>query len=600
MERNGWTYTIGFYGPQNGPEPPKEPTVNPSGSYPWNDPIIKEIHDDWKHPYAEIRATDTSGTYYFSKLSRLAISRTGKIYESVSDAWCNYYNYEAYKSSFRSFNVSFSSDDFLIISDATNDYMNGTYRRDKYDPNNKFDEGFQELWKNIKNTAWTKQGDSKPSIGFYELSAGPSPAILINDNSYLFNECFGYAYFMTPDGSSNRYMLNNKDGVFIQASNISFYISSDGNTLTISNIRLPLYNDKTKVNFLFDDSFAEYTEEEFGAFFNGIYTKAEFDYNENKRDALWNQIKNTAWTKQGETFPSVGFYLNGNGPESASGNTDGDGYVYFMSPDGASLLHLVIKKTDNISYDNNLSININGDIIKAGTYRGRTSFKITVSNNGNTINISNILLPGYEERSENDEIIGRYKVKIPFYPDYHIYNYNDFEYTAMYTEAQFGAYFNGTYTKHSSDPKYAFDERREQLWNKLKNTAWKNSSSSKPSIGFYEWDKGPDASYYNYDESYAGYVYFLTPDGYSIRNDIKYYINKYGNSISLSDLKICNIEVSGNNTITISNMRDLNFVDEFVTFRDNVSREEKRYNSTELGRYFIGTFTKTPDDDWNN
>jgi len=641
MENDAVTFTIGFYGPQNGPSTSSEPYIDLKGDYPYNDPIYKEIYDDWKNPYAEIRITSkATGRYYFTKLSRLEISRTGKISESRSDAYNKYmteqakqYGWVYTKEFMRSFNVSISEGGFLSISgakmtqggssdsapknsdgsDNDDDYnslygyirkINGTYTKYINDPKFEFDEGQQQLWEKIRNTAFTKQGDSKPSIGFYEIKEGPNPEIFNNDNASWFNQYYyGYVFFITPDGTRRCYLQKGgKDGVYINTNDVSFKINTtNGNNITISNITLPyeygMNGSRTKSKFSFDDSFMEYTETQLGSLFNGSYTSTPYDYAtaaNNERGSLWNQIRNTAWKKNGESTPSIGFYVNGNGPVTDSvqdypGYTANDGYVYFMTPDGINSSRLVIDKDLNVGYSYSLSISINGNTIKAGNEPGSNllSFKITVSDNGNTITISSIQLPYDNEY----DIANKRKSKFCFY--------NGVQYNNMateYTESQLSAYFNGTYTKASSDPNYTFDEKRAQLWAQVKNTAWKRQGDSKPSIGFYEWDKGPSPDIYYNDNHTYGYIYLLTKDG-SKYLEFNNYVSKVGNSMTIGG-SICKIDMS-NNTITISNMSNQNDWNYGASFSDDITGARISYSSEQLGALFNGAYSKTPDYDWD-
>ena len=625
---NKFTFTIGFYGPRNGPEPK-------SGSD-YSDTIYNEVYDYWKYPYVEIRITSSTGRYYFTELSRLKISRTGTISESRSDAYHKYMSEDAtnhgwkYEKAFmRSFDVSVS-DNMLTISNVKMrdnrygdspsswdkggddeyynlDYytgkINGKYSYYRYDPNFTFDEGQQQAWSQLRNTTWTKQGESKPSIGFYELNAGPTP-VNTGEYEYYSTNYFGYVFFMTPDGTYRVHLSKgSKDGVYFSIGirdnsqrygNFSFNIAVSDNKLTILNIRLSShdYDPETggykKIKFRFNDSLMEYTEEELGACLNGTYTKASSDSNydwSERRVLLWNKINNTAWTKQGESLPSIGFYTYGNGPANF-GFSENYGYVYFMTPDGVNAHYFqIIDYYDD--YNDSGLISLNGNSIMAvdNNYK-RVNFNIYISDN-NTITISNIRL----SFSYNDEIGSYQKNKFRFFNNVSYLSYM----TAEYTEEELGAYFNGTYTIASSEPNYGFDDGQQQVWSQIKNTAWTRQGSSEPSVGFYEWDKGPEPEYAVLDP--YGYVYFMTPDGVR-KISFSNCFNKSGNYITIDDSSICKLNVT-NNTITISNMNQIREYRDGISFYDYFSSKWTHYSNAELDAYFSGTYSKTTNYDWD-
>jgi len=322
MRKGDITYTIGFYGPQNGPEPKYEGVSNGDGtitvridesSYTrirWNENEYgpyNEVYDEYKYPYCVIRIASDSGIYSFESLTRLQISRTGTISESRSDAlyevrakdngWTSEEKKFWRSNDFmRSFHVSISGNELTISNvkmgdvdsyddDDNPEYrlksyitkINGSYSYDRTDPKFNFDEGYQQLWFQIKNTAWTKQGSSTPSIGFYESHKGPGSSNYDN-----------YMYFKVSVGTTF-YINANKGGGYINAynfdhdptlssyygNNLSFRITVSYDTLTISDTRLGYVWDENnnkhiKGKFYFNG--VDYTEEQAGAFFNGTYT----------------------------------------------------------------------------------------------------------------------------------------------------------------------------------------------------------------------------------------------------------------------------------------------------------------------------------------
>jgi len=300
------TYTIGFYGPRNGPF---------ADSYRYN-------------PYTVIRVSSDNGpewlptgSYSFSNFE-ITISRTGgKILEYRADnRSIEFFEYGAPTNN-SSFNFSVSGNTLtisgvkfgryikvseslywgLFVDEANThiiDYnfnnfiktfrkIGGTYTKFSDDPAYAFDEGWQEFWPKIKNTAWTKQGASTPSIGFYELNKGPSPESVDNNN-------YGYIYFLTPDGTAKHYISknNNKDGLFIDSRRVSFKIFESNNTLTISNLFTPINRIDNGASYRFKFNLydnkqysgnpsKEYDLPQAREVFEGAYSKTP-DYNWNK------------------------------------------------------------------------------------------------------------------------------------------------------------------------------------------------------------------------------------------------------------------------------------------------------------------------------
>jgi hypothetical protein len=498
-------------------------------------------------------------------------------------------NGDRYKTSF-----SFDDSDVEYTESRLNDYFSGTYTKHPSALTYKWDEGRDQLWEKIKNKAWKKQGESLPSIGFYEKTQDN-----YYENDIIISNKYGTVLFLTPDGSNNfklsiapqtNYdgtvynpgMSINVSGTHINVDEVNFNITVSGNTMTISNIKIPdrwnykeNKNEKGKFYFYQDDkslddfcyldeeefnrqySYSDftrtfdasslrtgYTPEQLAAYFNGTYIihsdDPDYAFNE-KSEILWNQIKDSALTRQGSSKPTVRF-------DNAINSDYIYGTVYFMTPDGGRMWN-------NISKQNNYGgtrISKNGScIITDGLL-----FKITAS--GNTVIISNIL------PSRGDAYRSNYQ-----YWDGSSYVYGVPKITVTeqvsgiqtnYSYEEFGALFNGTYTKTQG---YDWDVNITNLWNQIKNTAWTKQGDQKPSVGFYEDGKGPGSSYYD------GYIFFKNMDGsYSnIIKSITIYTNNYTwSSISVNGDKILissdndnvlfDIAVTNNgNTLTISNLR---------------------------------------------
>jgi hypothetical protein len=143
------TYTVGFYGPQNGPKPKMDPD---HGSL---DDGFPAIVDKWKYPYFVVYITTNEGGNCFSELSHLKINRTGdKISTAYSDAYIKYWASVVGDAPQSSFNVSVSDNSltisnvntfFLSFSSTSNDddfwkwwsylnQINGTYTKISSDP----------------------------------------------------------------------------------------------------------------------------------------------------------------------------------------------------------------------------------------------------------------------------------------------------------------------------------------------------------------------------------------------------------------------------------------------------------------------------------
>jgi len=472
--------TIGFYAPNNGPYPgshgyntdgsisdggnttqkeePSAPTILALVS-----PGVKAVSSSPNNyvvtPYAVVRtffydkapSWSEAGTYFFDTID-MQINKTGnKISDAVPIEYYDENNKIHYLT--RSFHISVSGDKMKISSVKWWDIwgaerLTGTYSKISSDPKYAFNEGKTKVWEQIRNTAWTKQGNSKPSVGFYEKNNGPS------SNSSYGND---YVYLETSDGSvsirsgisesGDGFSLMGPDtghstGPYSYYSYVPFKIavSNNGNTLTISVKRqewIPStwksdsFSDDDNYNYN-SDSGKRYTVEELGAYFNGTYTKT-LNYNwDEDRAKLWEQIRNTAWTKNGDSKPSVGFYESDKGPANYSEASWEDGYVYFRpttdSYYGRSF-SLHIDKNKGYS----LSINKKGDKINTTS---SVFFNIAVSNNGNTLTISNIGQGWYENTYEDG-----HSERWPY---------------SGYDDEKLGT-LNGTYTKTSSDPSYSWD-----------------------------------------------------------------------------------------------------------------------------------------------
>jgi hypothetical protein len=126
-------------------------------------------------------------------------------------------------------------------------YFNGVYTKT---PNYNFYEDQEKLLEKIQNTAWTKQGDTKPSIGFFEN----------NDNQR-------FTYKIIYDGWINSNMINttwmqfNLSASAIRISNIIINIAVSDNTLIISNLRaVDHYNNNIESGYF--DEYFQYREEQ--------------------------------------------------------------------------------------------------------------------------------------------------------------------------------------------------------------------------------------------------------------------------------------------------------------------------------------------------
>jgi len=311
--------------------------------------------------------------------------------------------------------------------------IKGKYTKYSTDLKFAFDEDMQEFWPTIKNTTWAKQGSSTPSIGFYDTGKGPE------SNRY---GGIGYYYLSMPDGSYISRDISGRDGLvfYLQLKDkdidwfprVYFSVTRSGNTLTIPQIKFPTkgwyappgsddYKERdmnTVAAFDYDNQSTSRLIDEttFNNTFSGTFTLTDKVFDQGRQD-LWQKVKNTAWTKSGDSSFRVGFYEGGKGPDSFYGGYYPHDYIYF-------------KKTGNTASAPFTGINKSGAkyyvYYNYGNNRIKiTSFDIAVSSDGNTLTISNKTSSG---------------------PDL-----NPFErYIRDYD-------INGTYTKTSSDPNYIWN-----------------------------------------------------------------------------------------------------------------------------------------------
>jgi len=235
-DSTGVSIDIGFYGPKNGP-----------------------FASNGKLPYVVICATSIkSGLNYFGVLNDLIISRTG---DKIS------YDGGSFNVSVVGSGLSISNADTCYVSllqwdipygeknydqDITID-INGSYLSlGNNDPEYDFGLAQKKFWSQVKNTAWTKQGSSKPSIGFYEGGKGPLPyALKIESSSGI--EYTDYVYFYGGPAYSMQHTTISKDKVtdtllikflfFSDNSSFNFSVSDNGLSLTISNAIGNYYHD---------------------------------------------------------------------------------------------------------------------------------------------------------------------------------------------------------------------------------------------------------------------------------------------------------------------------------------------------------------------
>jgi len=141
----------------------------------------------------------------------------------------------------------------------------------------------------------------------------------------------------------------------------------------------------------------------------------------------------SSWTEQG-SLTSIGFYEIGKGPNYGDHYSyvpddvqdDRYGYIYFMTSDGSAGRDLDKRK--------------NKDGVYVYLSENDFRFKITVSNDGNTLTISDISMGDNELLyfGRGDSYSGYWK-------------------STEYNQQKFNLFFNGTYTKTSSDPDYSWN-----------------------------------------------------------------------------------------------------------------------------------------------
>jgi len=467
MERtvDGYTikYTIGFYGGQNGPESKYYSTSGDPRRKPYPYAFIRAVTENAPGEWP-------NGRYFITRFYDIKISRTGdKItetdpaleydydlirtyYESHPEEFYTYRNPDgtyqgqprfqtwdevkreldeerawAKERPWGSFGISLSGNTLTVSGskniefdtsgidrngDLNNVYnritqINGTYTKLNSDPKFAFDEGWQLKWPNLKNTAWTKQGSSSPTVGFYEYGKGPGDGR--SGNMVVLNDSSGYFFLIAPNGGSFANRLNrNRDGVYFNIdddrggsdwSTLNFIVNVSGNTLTISNISLrqrwvEVNGEWQQQEVPITINNIEYTKAQVEAFFGGTYTIHSGDPNyafDDDRQALWTTIKNTAWKKDGED-PSVGFYEKGQGPSpySFSWDDEVDGYFY-TKKDGSyrdNFRLTISPKTRTLS--GGYTELIQPSIDRLGKTISYNTTLIDIAVSGSTLTISNV------------------------------------------------------------------------------------------------------------------------------------------------------------------------------------------------------------------
>jgi len=234
-EKYDYNCTIGFYGPKNGPFP----RDNSSGLavYPY---VVMRYMFKKNVPWGE-----KAGEYHYNFIDNMIIDRTGnKISDPIQ---YEYRQNNKIKYFTPSFHISVSGDrltiskgeDFSFLLDKATTFIKDPSNPFSSDPNlskpnpdnpvyTPGSENNPQVWSQVCNTAWTKLGDSKPSVGFYERNYGPGA-------TPYGNEVYGYVYYRGVGGVGAS-SLSNFDGIRIDFFGILFYItvSNNGNTLIIS------------------------------------------------------------------------------------------------------------------------------------------------------------------------------------------------------------------------------------------------------------------------------------------------------------------------------------------------------------------------------
>jgi len=404
-----FTYTIGFYAPYNGPN-----SQYYSNGY---DSMALNLNNK-VYPYVKVRRVSYNppennwvkpGQYDFSEYD-IQINRTGHQILQVN------YNYEngekSEKSIERLFSVSLSEDGEKLKISSVNlpwdtseaDRMSGTYTKVSVDPKFSFDEGRKETLGKIQNTAWTKQGNSNISVGFYSNRYKSIDFLLRTQDGFASEEITikedgVYFSVYTYEREANGMSVSGTD------SHLTFKIIVNDNTLTISITPEKRYewDEKTQSakelpinpnNLRFNDDIGyygnntgtRYSNDKFCELFNGTYTKTPYF---SGRDKLWDQIKNTAWKKTSDSTPSLGFYELGKG-ELSNTYPIHYGYIgYVLFTDASNtfrdypLLGVgYVQKGINID---GTKININGDVFNISS-DGNTTLNISGGTNYTSVN----------------------------------------------------------------------------------------------------------------------------------------------------------------------------------------------------------------------
>jgi hypothetical protein len=440
-------------------------------------------------------------------------------------------------------------------------------------------EPIDDLWIQLRNTAWIKEGDQDPSLGFYSPNRGPSDerykspdtnkdpyGILIRGGSSSLNP-----YILKIDRTGRKIIFGNmgyysddpeRKLVFISSYEFKVSVSVDGNSLTIS-------------------SGDGYDYE-----FYGKYTKAPsnqtYSFYEG-RDRFWQQIQNTAWTKQEDPAISVGFYEREAGPLSYYGENTSltQQLLRGFGPWWGEFYYAACKiplegGASGYSFKD-LSISLDGKSISGFHYsRGEniyTPLNFNIAVNGSTLTISTP--EGYDYNNE------WYQGNLNFesgIDDHSI------------SVGQFASYFCGTYTKNvNNDFGYDPEVGKKAVLLQILNTAWTKSGNLVPTVGFYEAGKGPISPpiYWSLDYDYFTYVrpemidmalgslsqreLSLDRKGREISPYSNYYDSGLGITVS-----------SDGNTLTITNA-------------------EQYFNDEQVAAFFNGIYIKTssdPDYDW--
>jgi hypothetical protein len=148
-----------------------------------------------------------------------------------------------------------------------------------------------DLWEQIRNTAWTKDGDTSVKIGFYSPNKGPARddedlhryadpdnptpyVIVVIDGFFSYDSGYrlrsGHRFFILIDRTGNQILYGPVDKPYFQ--HRMFDISLSGNSMTISEFSNP--------ELVYIDIYewgVDYTEYSLCDFFNGTYTKTSSD-----------------------------------------------------------------------------------------------------------------------------------------------------------------------------------------------------------------------------------------------------------------------------------------------------------------------------------